>query len=185
MTEQEFTIAATAIADFLGAQSPTASRLCSWMPKVRHIPSEAVKFIVCRITDEADSMPRNLPKAFREKFDAWLKANPNKAAKEAEQAGCRDCEGGVLFLERVTERGWRETAVVFCSCYTGNTGVVGRASLRAMESMGWHSAKRVQIDLYADNQAGPAMVAGYMEGAKRAERRPDPRRNDGYDDEWQ
>lgn len=184
MTDQEFTAAAVSIADFLGATPPNPSRLCAWMPKVRHIPSEAVRFIVHRITDEADSMPRNLPKAFREKFDAWLKANPNKAAKEAEQSGCQDCEHGVLFLERITERGDIETAVVFCSCYSGNPGAVGRASLRDMEFRGWRSAKRNQIDLYADNQAGPAMVAGYMEGAKRAERRPDPRRNDGYEDEW-
>lgn len=177
MTQDEFTQAAREIAEFLGATAPSATRLFAWHRKVQFIPSEAMQFIQARITDESDTMPKNLPKAFRAGFDVWLKQNPDKVAKE-EQGGCSACEGGVLFLEREKD-GKKETACVFCRCFQGNAGVVGRASLYDMQSKGWRSAKPKTIAPVQEDDR--EKVAGHMSGARDATRDPDPLRYDGYE----
>ena len=140
MNQVEFSEAANQIAEYLGASAPSATRIYAWLPKVENIPAEAVPFIVQRITDEAERMPVNLPKSFREQFSEWLRRNPNKVAKEADQAGCSDCENGILWLER-----GRETCAVYCAnCFTGMSGNVGMATLYSMQQKGWKSRKYIR-----------------------------------------
>ena len=112
MTEQTFYHAVNQITEFLGAKDVPLHVKKAWIEKIKHIPDECATYIVAKITDESDSMPKNLPKVFREKFLLWLHENPDKAARK-EQNGCRDCEGGILFLERESDG---KTACVFCRC---------------------------------------------------------------------
>ena len=175
MNDIEFSQAANHIADFLGASAPTATKLMAWMPKVENIPAEAVGYIIEKITDEADRMPANLPKAFREKFRAWQMEHPEKVAHVVEP-GCADCESGVLFLEREGK-----TACIFCQCYDGDTGAVGRTTLAYMERQGWRSTKAKTIGPGCANKAD---IAAQLSQARQDERRPDPARYDGYEDQF-
>lgn len=175
MTESEFSQAANDIATFLGAPAPTATKIFAWMPKVERIPSEALPYIVAKITDEVDAMPRNLPKVFKEKFRAWQMENPGKVAV-IEQQGCRDCERGVLFLARDGQ-----TACIFCQCYHGNAGYVGRSTLAYMERQGWRSTKAKTIGPGCGNNAD---IAAQISRARRDERNPDPERHDDYEDRY-
>ena len=174
MTSSEFSEAASHIAEFLGASAPTATKLMAWMPKVEHIPAEAIWFIIEKITDEADRMPSNLPKAFREKFRAWQMEHPEKTAHVVEQ-GCADCESGVLHLERDGV-----TAAIFCQCYSGKAGYVGRTTLAYMQRQGWRSTKADKLGPdYVDKSALRAQMAQ----ARRDDRHPDPARYDSYEDQ--
>ena len=179
MTEQTFFHAVNRISQFLGGMKEVPMHTkTAWLAKVQAIPDEAIDFIVGRITDESDSMPKNLPKVFREKFLLWLHENPDKAARK-EQNGCRDCEGGILFLERESDG---KTACVFCRCYSGLTGVIGRASLYEMQTKGWRSTKADKL--------GPASRCAvdkthrHLAGAAEAEKHPDRLRADLYGEDW-
>ena len=106
----------------------------AWLEKVERIPSEALPFIVQKITDDADRMPTNLPKLFRELFQRWQNemATPQQMRQVA--SGCPDCEGGILWLVHSLSG---KTATVFCACYAGEAGMVGKASLGMMRARGW------------------------------------------------
>ena len=179
MTEGVFFHAVNRISQYLGGTRdvPMHTKL-AWLGKVQGIPDEAAEFIVGRITDEVDAIPRNMPKAFREKFMLWLRENPDRVATEG-QNGCSACEGGILFLERDGQNGRKETASVFCRCYRGSTGKVGRASLYDMQAKGWRSTKRDRIG--PASQAAVDKAHGHMDGARTAEKDPDPARYDGYE----
>ena len=175
MNESEFSQAANDIAVFLGASAPTATKILAWMPKVERIPSEAIGYIVEKITDEADRMPANLPKVFREKFRLWQMENPEKTAQIV-QRGCSDCEMGILFLERD-----KQTACIFCQCYEGDAGAVGRSTLAYMERQGWRSTK---ADKLGPEYGDKAAIKAQMAQARRDDRHPDPARYDGYEDQY-
>ena len=175
MTLSEFSEAATHIADFLGASAPTATKLMAWMPKVENIPSEAVGYIIEKITDEADRMPANLPKAFREKFRAWQMEHPEKVARVVEP-GCADCESGVLYLEKDGQ-----TAAIFCQCYSGDSGYVGRTTLAYMQRNGWRSTK---VDKLGPDYVEKSALKSQMARARHDERNPDQERYDGYEDRY-
>lgn len=175
MNDVDFSQAANDIAEFLGASAPSASRIFAWLPKVQFIPAEALPYIVEKITDEVDRMPVNLPKAFREKFRAWQMENPDKVAKVIER-GCADCEAGILHLERNGQ-----TASIFCQCYSGNPGYVGRSSLARMIEQGWKGTKAAKM--------GPGFVpkAELRRQMKRARDdgwKQHPDRYDGYEDRY-
>ncbi len=139
MTREEFFSAAREIALFFGATSPSTHRMDLWFQSVEHIPSEAVGEIVKAVTGDLDSMPRNLPRVFRDRFDAWMRLHPERRAREAQQTGCIDCDRGVLWLEkRDQDGGVAQTCCVFCRCFTGNAGAIGRASLWEMQQLGWN-----------------------------------------------
>ena len=175
MTEQELTQASNQIAEFLGSPAPTATKIFAWMPKVERIPSEAIGYIVEKITDELDRMPPNLPKAMREKFRLWQAENPEKNAQIV-QRGCPDCEMGILFLERD-----KKSAAVFCQCYDGDTGAVGRSTLAYMERQGWRSTK---ADKLGPSYVEKGQLRAQMSQARRDERNPDPARYDSYEDRY-
>lgn len=173
MTSSEFSEAAAHIAEFLGATAPTATKLMAWMPKVENIPAEAIGYIIEKITDDADRMPANLPKAFRQHFRAWQMEHPEKVARVVEQ-GCRDCEQGILFLEKDGQ-----TAAIFCQCYSGDAGYLGRTTLAYMERNGWRSTK---ADKLGPDYVEKSQLKAQMRQARHDERHPDPARYDSYED---
>jgi hypothetical protein len=175
MRDENFMHAVNEIAAFLGSKEVPPHTKAAWLEKVRNIPDEALAYIVAKITDECDNMPRNLPKVFKEKFRAWQMENPGKVAAIVE-GGCRDCESGVLFLERDGK-----TGTIFCQCYQGNAGYLGRSTLAYMESQGWQSTKAKTI--------GPGFkdkseLAAQLARARKDEAKPHPDRYDPYEDRY-
>ena len=173
MNADNFSHAVNQIAAFLGSKEVPPHTKAAWYEKVQFIPEDAVEFIVAKITDEVDAMPRNLPKVFKEKFRAWQMENPDKVAKVVER-GCADCEAGILHLDRDGQ-----TASIFCQCYSGNPGYVGRSSLARMMEQGWKSTKASKM--------GPgfvprAEVRDQLARARKDDRNPDPERYDDYED---
>lgn len=175
MREEAFAHAVNEIVAFLGSKEVPAHTKSAWFDKVQNIPDEALAYIVAKITDEVDAMPRNLPKVFKEKFRAWQMENPGKVAV-IEQQGCRDCESGVLFLERDGQ-----TTCIFCQCYQGSAGYLGRSTLAYMERQGWRSTK---ADKLGPEYGDKAALRAQMAQARHDERRPDPERYDGYEDRY-
>ena len=143
MRDENFMHAVNEIAAFLGSKEIPAHTKAAWFQKVENIPDEAIPYIVAKITDEADAMPRNLPKAFNEKYRAWQMEHPEKFT-HVEQRGCRDCESGILWLERKGDNGRIETGAIYCTCFVGSVGYLGRSSLAAMQQRGWLSKKKQQ-----------------------------------------
>ena len=180
MRDENFMHAVNEICAFLGSKEIPAHTKAAWFQKVESIPDEAIPYIVAKITDEVDAMPRNLPKVFKEKFRAWQMENPGKVAV-VEQQGCRDCESGILFLERTDERGQIHTGTIFCQCYQGSTGYLGRSTLAYMERQGWRSTKAKTIGPGCANKSD---IAAQLNQARQDERRPDPARYDGYEDQF-
>ena len=175
MREESFARAVNEIAAFLGSKEVPPHTKMAWFDKVQSIPDEALTYIVSKITDEVDAMPRNLPKVFREKFRAWQAENPHKCSANIEQ-GCSDCEAGVLHLERDGV-----TATVFCQCYSGNAGYVGRTTLAYMERQGWRSTKAKTIGPGVGSKTD---IAAQINRARHDERKPHPDRYDGYEDQY-
>lgn len=175
MRDEAFAHAVNEIVAFLGSKEVPLHTKAAWAEKVRHIPDEALSYIVGKITDECDNMPRNLPKVFKEKFRIWQMEHPEKTVA-VEEAGCADCESGILFLERDGQ-----AAAVFCQCYSGNAGAVGRTTLAYMQTQGWRSTK---ADKLGPEYAEKAHLRAQMAQARHDERHPDPARYDGYEDRF-
>ena len=181
MRDDIFLHAVNQIASFLGSKEAPPHTTSAWYEKVANIPDEAVPYIVSKITDEADAMPRNLPKAFRECFRAWQMEHPEKFAV-TEETGCADCEKGVLFLERRDERGHLQSATIFCQCYTGNAGYVGRSTLVYMQRKGWRSTKADKLG--PQQHIDTSAVRSQMARAMYDEQHPDWQRYDGYEETY-
>ena len=141
MNIETFSHAVNQIAAFLGAKEVPGHTKAAWFEKVHTIPDEAVGYIVARITDDADSMPRNLPKAFNEKYRAWQAEHPEKFVPIV-QMGCRDCEAGILWLERKAKDGRTETGAIYCACFVGTVGYLGRSTLLAMQQRALQESAR-------------------------------------------
>ena len=178
MKEHEILHAVNQLATFFNAsKAPGPAVIDSWAPKLATIPSEAIGFILNKIQDECDSIPRNLPKAFRDLYRQWRASNPQK---ETEREGCQDCENGRLFLERVRQDGTVETGSCFCAaCTPGDPGRVGKAYLSDMEARGWRSTKARTI--------GPGFgdvteLRGRLSRARKQWDRPDAERRDYYEE---
>jgi hypothetical protein len=177
--EHEILHAVNQLATFFNAtKSPGPAVIDSWAPKLAMIPTEAISFVLNKIQDECDSIPRNLPKAFRDYYRQWRAANPQK---ETRLEGCPDCESGTLFLERVREDGAIETGTTLCAkCYQGvSAGNIGKAYLSDMETRGWRSTKAKTI--------GPGFfditeLRGKLSRARKQWDRPDPERRDYYEE---
>lgn len=175
MTLDDFTRALAEIGRYLGSPLPAdADVLAAWFERVERIPSEAVPYIVRRITDDAERMPKNPPKLFRALHLEWQAAHATPAAP-VRQPGCRDCYDGLIWLEKP---GTAETAVVICPCYRGHPGGVPRASLAVMECQGW---KKRDLTGYGTANRHD-QLAGQIGHAWMEYADPDHRRVDHYDD---
>lgn len=174
MTHADLTHALTEITVYLGAKMPSDAAVKAWLAKVERIPSEAVPYIVQRITDDADRMPANLPKAFRELYSQWLSEHPERAPREQKHF-CGQCDDGILWLRR-----GHITAAKFCACYRGNAGQIGKATVAMMQAEGWE-----QIDLTHKyvQPTGHDQLAGQIQQARMDYSHPDYRRT-GTDDDW-
>ena len=72
-----------------------------------------------------------------------------------------------------------QTASIFCQCYSGNPGYVGRSNLARMIEQGWKSTKASKM--------GPGFVPKVevrdkIARARKDDRNPDPERYDDYED---
>ena len=172
MTLKEFSNALNEIGKYLGTPTaPSADVVAAWFERVERIPSEAVPFITRRITDEAERMPKNPPKIFREFYGQWMAARPRQNTP-AQEHFCGQCYDGILWLRRGDV-----TAAIFCACYRGNPGQVGKATLSAMQDQGW-----TLIDL--TGHGTPAMretMTNQLHNARMDYSHPDYRRADHYD----
>ena len=61
--------------------------------KVKEIPTGAVEYIVNGITDEKDTPPRNLAKAFNEYYIRWGQSPEHNKKQEERPLSCPDCGG--------------------------------------------------------------------------------------------
>ena len=180
MKEHEILHAVNQLATFFNAtKAPGPAVIDYWAPKLAMIPTEALGFILNKIQDECDTIPRNLPKAFRDLYRQWRASNPQK---EVKLEGCPDCESGMLFLERVRQDGTIETGATLCAnCHQGvPAGNTGKAFLSDMEARGWRSTKAKTI--------GPgfgdiAELRGRLSRARKQWNRPDPERKDYYEED--
>jgi len=78
-------------------KKPTEQTIYNWLKLVKFIPDEAVDYIITKIKDDKDSMPRNLTKAFKEYWRMFLFDNPDKLAKH-QRTPCSECGGeGLIF----------------------------------------------------------------------------------------
>lgn len=114
MTRFEFMALAESLAAYYSAKTPGSKTIDLWFDMVQNIPAEALPWIEQKIYQEHDLLPRNLPKAIRELFEAWLQANPEKRARK-ESVDCPDCEGGLLCLTRPV-RGYRVPPTFSAPC---------------------------------------------------------------------
>ena len=163
---------------FNASKAPGLAVIDAWAPKVAAIDSEAIEFIVTRICEDCDTIPRNIPRAFREYYRQWQAMNPRA---EKTVRGCQACEGGVLFLERTRPDGSVETGATFCAaCTPGDPGRPGKAYLAEMEALGWRSAK---ITVTERGRAKAAEVRERLARARKQWDRPDPRRADHCEEE--
>ena len=114
MTRFEFMALAESLAAYYGVKTPGSKTVDLWFDMVQNIPAEALPWIERKIYQDQDSLPRNLPKAIRELFEAWLQANPEKRAHK-ESVDCPDCEGGWLCLTRPV-RGYKVPPTFSAPC---------------------------------------------------------------------
>ena len=128
MTRPEFIQFAEDLAGYYGRKFD-AQRAVLVFPKVQHVPSEAIAWILSRITDEAETMPSNLGKAVIGGWNAWLMDNPDRRAK-ADAVDCPECNRGALLVQDAAG-----TTAVF-ACQVCNQAPAG-----------WHRARRG--DLFA------------------------------------
>lgn len=98
MNKIEFSSFVETLSTYFGAKAPGMKAVDLWFDMVQNIPAEALPWIENKICQEQDTIPRNLPKAIRELFEAWLQAHPEKRAFTQENRSCPDCEGGWLAL---------------------------------------------------------------------------------------
>jgi len=74
---------------------PTTQSLNIWLQEVERIPAEALDFIFNHIK-QGDSFPGNLPKAMRDGWQEWIRANGKSNGGFVE---CEDgCDRGILFV---------------------------------------------------------------------------------------
>ncbi len=176
MTHADLTQALTEITVYLGAKMPSDAAVKAWLDKVERIPSEAVPYIVQRITDDADRMPANLPKAFREFYSQWLAEHPERAPREQKHF-CGQCDDGILWLRR-----GHITAAKFCACYRGHAGQIGKATVAMMQAEGWEHIDLTNKYPKEITDQWAMKIFANMHQAQVDYYHPDYRRIDTYED---
>lgn len=173
MSDAELLQTVRDIALYFGVKAPDPAVVSIWHDTVKFIPFQAVPYIVKRITAEADRMPPNMPKKFRALYEEWQAQQPQQAKQQQVQGGgCPYCYDGLLWLVRGTE-----TAVIYCTCYRGNPGHVGRATLAAMEQKGW---RLQELRLRGTHRSRPAIEA-QLQKARKDYVFPERSMSEGYD----
>lgn len=105
---------------------PGQDTILAWLPDLEHIPDEAGKWITRKICNEADSMPRNIVKAFKDLWGAYKSENPDKI-KRRETEFCTVCGDSGLIWFRYHVGGHRSPHESCVRCgHCENHAILGR-----------------------------------------------------------
>lgn len=81
---------------------PEEKQLKIWHEKCQSVPQMASDGVFNWITDNYESMPRNIGIAIRVAFDQWKSSNPNKVYRD--YAPCQVCQNtGLLYSKKYDE----------------------------------------------------------------------------------
>ena len=76
-----------------------SKRMDQWLEKTKDIPTESLPFIFGRITDERDTIPRNIPKNMRDFYHQWQSSSGK--VMDYPRTDCHECHGeGILWARR-------------------------------------------------------------------------------------
>ena len=103
MDYDEFRSSIDRIYDYFQTKHASPATCKLWSYQVKGIPiGPPLRAIEQEIMDK-DSLPRNIPKAYKTAWEAWLNANQDKVARERDAArtACPTCGGsGLIFSYR-------------------------------------------------------------------------------------
>jgi hypothetical protein len=106
MDYDEFTASLNKIYDYFQGKLPDAKVLRLWFDRVKSIPAgRPLSAIVSEIMDR-DSIPKNMPKAFKTAWDTWMTANQDQIARQVQESKveCGYCDGsGFIFSKRLDQ----------------------------------------------------------------------------------
>jgi len=103
MNEMDFTRYIEELFAYYNARIPGRRTLDLWHEMTQFVPAEAMPWILRRVWETNESMPRNVPREIRELWQAWLQAHPEKRDRREAERDCPDCEGGWLSLYKPVE----------------------------------------------------------------------------------
>jgi DNA-directed RNA polymerase subunit M/transcription elongation factor TFIIS len=86
-----------------------------WLDDIGFIPDEAAEWIVRKICNEAENIPRNIVKAFKDLWQVYKSENPDKVFK-ADAVFCAACGGRGLLWFTAQEEGMPYRSTVVCRC---------------------------------------------------------------------
>ena len=103
MSDAKFESAIHNLYEYFDRKPPTFDKKRAVLKRVQYIPDEAVDWIVDKIQDEMDSLPRNIGKAFKLNYQAWQSSNTGKV-HTYKQEKCDQCKGtGLLWYSYFDE----------------------------------------------------------------------------------
>ncbi len=115
MNEMDFTRYIEELFAYYNARIPGRRTLDLWHEMTQFVPAEAMPWILRRVWETNESMPRNVPREIRELWQAWLQAHPEKRDRREAERDCPDCEGGWLSLYKPVE-GYRVPPTFSAPC---------------------------------------------------------------------
>lgn len=135
-----------------------------WFEELNHIPNEAGEWISRRICREADGMPRNIVKAFKDLWRAWQAEFPEKV-KRPEPVFCQVCglSGLIWFQYQVAGHGAPHTSFVRCGHCSNHQLLNVPADTPCMKAgeivrmggqLDWRNSKRRKPDAMARKNQG-------------------------------
>lgn len=96
----QFSEAIDTIYDCFGRKRPDISSKENLFDFVKSIPAAALDGIVKHIIKQFDSLPKNIPNAFKKAYSAWLEEHPERALYH-QKTHCSTCGGsGRLHFSR-------------------------------------------------------------------------------------
>lgn len=116
MDFDEFTSSLKKIFDYFQTRPVVVSIERLWFERVKNIPSGSpLAAIVSEIMDR-DSLPRNIPKAYKTAWVTWMNANQTKIAQQRTDAKtkCDCCGGSGLIFSWGVDHGNRYSFVNRC-----------------------------------------------------------------------
>ena len=116
---------------FTYTKKPTAEQMTTWYDRLKHIPDEAVNYIVENLCD-SEKLPSNMPLAWKNLWGNWKSANPTKLVRN----DCRFCGNTAARYcwEEIGPDVWHMFAVPCPACQQSETRAP--ADLNALESSG-------------------------------------------------
>ena len=102
--------------DYYGMKEPSKRKRNIVFERVKFIPEESVEWIISKIEDEMDSLPRNIGKAMKLNYQAWLITHKNKI-QVLQPTKCDECKGyGLLWYSAFNEEmGLRYNHLAVCA----------------------------------------------------------------------